>query len=241
MISFNDLPDDCHHDVLKYVKTLERIKFERVSGQWQRILAGIWNSQKTLVIVPYNLDTNWNAWFNADLVCRVKCHKCYEPDLISFRENHKKYPSYSNCIRILAKCSNLRALYWFGKSSDEFADVLLNLSPVLEHLEFHEHDNSSGFVHFEPGPNFRCFSFENQEVHSVKAAALSRQIIINLISKSVGLRSFKFNCRVTNEIMEEIMAKSDQLEDLHILLDKERQEQLDTRFSSLKSIRSYGQ
>lgn len=240
MILFADLPSDCHHDVLKYVRTLERIKLERVNSQWRAILAGVWSSQKALIIVPYNLDNNWNSWFNADLVCRVKSHKCYEPDLISFRENHRKYPSFSNCVGLLERCTNLRALYWFGKCSEAFSDVLVKLSPVLEHLEFHEHDNAAGFEHFEPGPAFRCLSFENQEVNSVKAAERSRKIMISLLDKAINLRSFKFNCRVTDEIMQEIIKKATQLEDLHVLLDKKRQEELGSPFAALKSIRSYG-
>src|SRR5690349_15777303 len=108
-LSFADLNDDVKYDVFKYLSMIERVQFERVNLEWQKIIDLVWHSQLALRVSSWPFDP---CVHGVEESCDVVCHQVRKKDEFSLgqKDGHTRLPFFVLLV-IISKCINLKALH----------------------------------------------------------------------------------------------------------------------------------
>jgi hypothetical protein len=116
--SFHDLEDGVLIQVLEYLSLEHRLRMATVCRKWDRLLEAVWMKQRVLYCTF--------GHFEEPIDCRNKKHRIRKQDFFVGSE----YKSG----RVLTKCKNLLALFWYHPLDEYFGRTLAKVCPSLEHL-----------------------------------------------------------------------------------------------------------
>lgn len=133
---FDNLPDDVHLEVFKYLRINDKIKLERVNKRWQSNCDGaLRRSQSLIVVLP-------RCWFTANfgVQCIYKRHFLSSQDTLtlpqvkgSMRTTSRRSEYMVTIEKVLKRTPNLK-VFAMKRIDRQVLDLLATNCPNLEHL-----------------------------------------------------------------------------------------------------------
>lgn len=180
-------------NVLKYLKLEERVKLERINKMWQmQLLPCLWKKQTAIHFVGVK-----NVNLLRGCACLDESHQLRHADELIVGES-KGELRFGDTIKVLVKCTELRALYWSATINFGFGELLLYGRLKLNKLEHLEHlslvnkidlEILEGFL--EVSSRLKCLAFSSDCI-----AHFDKERLITFLRRSIKLESFSWQVRV---------------------------------------------
>lgn len=119
--TFDELTDDIHLQVFKYLKARDCIVFEQVNRKWKSLLEIGWRSRKVLAFGNRRYEKSYEA------LCSNPDHKIFRRDFFSVRSIRIR-------LLLVKRCINLRVLVWDRLPSGSVGSALNNCKNI-EHID----------------------------------------------------------------------------------------------------------
>lgn len=168
--SFDQLPDDVHFELFKYLRSYDKVRCERINSRWHQNLARVWAKQSSLVVIGKDSgktrqrsvaaingkDLRWGAGCN----CHKLDHRFFVCDVIRLVGDELELQN-SIMRSVLRRCKNLKAFWLRGRCPAGLGSLLNEFCPQLEHIEIGGIDNIKpenieDIFEFKP-VNLSCF------------------------------------------------------------------------------------